>query len=204
LTIAAASVRAGLPGVRDLSRAAQQTADCNNVTLAVARPDCESAMKNEPLGARIWTFQEFVYSRRLLIFTDSQVFFKCEEALWCEDTEQESPQTLGNVRNITVPLSDALSWKEFPLGVANFFNCYAKQLENYTPRKGSNENDILRAFDSFASNSGKLLNTGFFYGLPKKIFSWALLFDVSWGIPREDNYPSWSWCSWISRHGVES
>lgn len=193
----------GLPGIRGLSRTAQQTADCNNFTLAVARLDFDSAMETEPLGTRIWTFQEFLKSRRLLIFTDSQIFFRCAGALWCEDTEQEYPETLENIRNITVPRSIALSWKEFPRGEVNFFNCDVKQLENYTPRKGPNENDILKAFNSFALDAEELLGTEFFYGLPKNFFSWALLFDVSWGIPREGNYPSWSWCAWKSDSAIE-
>ncbi len=203
LTIAAASVKAGLPGVRNLSRAIQQTVDCKKITLAVARLDFEDAMKSEPLGTRIWIFQEFIFSRRLLIFADAQVFFKCDGAEWCEDTGKEHPQNFGEMRNITLPFSNVISWKEFPRGKATFFNCFTKQLENYTKRQGSNENDILRAFDSFLRISKSLLNTGFFYGLPTKLFFWALLFDVSWGIPRKGNYPSWSWCSWKSSYSVE-
>jgi hypothetical protein len=53
--------------------------------LASSLPTFEEPIKNSVWSTRAWALQEIHFSRCLLFFTRSQVYFQCEEALWQED-----------------------------------------------------------------------------------------------------------------------
>src|SRR5436305_367957 len=105
LTIIAAAGNnswAGLPGLREGSRIVQQlTRSVNGMRMIEALPNFRSALRRSKWLTRAWTYQEALFSRMVLVFTDKQVFFRCESHLFCEDTH------LDKVSACVTPLGDA-------------------------------------------------------------------------------------------------
>jgi hypothetical protein len=92
LTIVAAidSVDTGLPGMHLFSRLKSQNVyRSGGIMLINARPTFSEALRKSAWESRAWTMQEKYFSKRLLIFADSQVFYRCRVATWFEDTIME-------------------------------------------------------------------------------------------------------------------
>jgi Heterokaryon incompatibility protein (HET) len=102
LTIVAAAggdAWAGLPGVRPNSRCIrQQQKKCEDFTFITALSGLEDAIRGFYWETRVWTFQEKILSRRLLIFAQGQMFFHCNSASWSEDLRLEPPNKNVKIR----------------------------------------------------------------------------------------------------------
>lgn len=117
------------------------------------RPDSSRWM------TRAWTYQEQLLSKRLLYFTETQVYFQCSCSVFCEDSIGE-----GNpVSAYIFPGSN--SWKmgaPYPSTTACFgsfhlkrtqyehledaINDYTNHVERYAARNMSVKSDVLLAF----------------------------------------------------------
>jgi hypothetical protein len=87
VTIAAASSESadeGLPGVNNITRMAQPAAVVGDQVYISTLPDLLNALESCKWTTRGWTYQEFILSRRCLVFTKVQVYFVCREGRWCE------------------------------------------------------------------------------------------------------------------------
>ncbi|KAH7073030.1 heterokaryon incompatibility protein-domain-containing protein [Paraphoma chrysanthemicola] len=225
----------GLPGFRDGTRSSQKIANTGTLAFAVAKPnlfdaidnvvvkgtveknvDPESAdsngadtratrVKGEDWNSRYWTFQEAALSRRLLIFTDHQVFFHCHSAMWREDTHdairsgdtvsESSGQT--EYRMLDLPSLHAPYWRNrSPLQTLPFLN-WIEAVQMYTARIGSREEDFSRGLD-FIKRQNRT-----FCCIPERYFAQALCFYTWEGKRRKLNSPTWCWCRWNVPRGVE-
>jgi hypothetical protein len=93
VTIIAASgkgVRAGLSGFRPHSRnVTQHFGVVQGLRLLVVGPPLEAILQSVKWNTRAWAYQEFLLSKRLLIFTPSQVFFICNTDASSEDSARD-------------------------------------------------------------------------------------------------------------------
>ncbi|KAH8650015.1 heterokaryon incompatibility protein-domain-containing protein [Xylariales sp. PMI_506] len=154
---------------------------------------------------RGWTFQEWLFSPRRLIFGDTRVRWECNESCWQEDIDHISgpaaaPFPLGpdNIKGIRKELS--MIW---PDTVA-----YAKLVRFYNKREFTYAEDVLSAFAGITSLLASIFDGGFLYGLPEMFFDVALLWlpysEVVRRVARNVNspclqgsqLPSWSWMGW--------
>ncbi|KAH6705134.1 heterokaryon incompatibility protein-domain-containing protein, partial [Leptodontidium sp. MPI-SDFR-AT-0119] len=72
------SPRTGLPGVSSSRKDLQSIARINgNIVLGAFLPNFRRMVMETKWGSRAWTYQEFVLSRRMLIFTESEIFYHC-------------------------------------------------------------------------------------------------------------------------------
>ena len=62
-----------------------ETISCRNILSSLSPILAAEDLTKSKWAARGWTLQEYVHSKRSVIFTGKYVFFQCEEALWCED-----------------------------------------------------------------------------------------------------------------------
>ncbi|KAL9085798.1 MAG: hypothetical protein Q9165_007430 [Trypethelium subeluteriae] len=104
VTIAVGSglhANAGIPGV-SIGRALgdQHIETVKGFDLAIPLPKYHAIQNNACLkwNERAWTLQEKLLSKRLLLFTDDQMYFKCSNAVWCEDTVSEVPRLSEDIR----------------------------------------------------------------------------------------------------------
>jgi hypothetical protein len=207
-TIVAASGRtahAGLPGVKRNSREAPVSGVVEGLGLMISTRDAISSVIGSPWHSRAWTFQEKIFSNRLVVFTDQQVFLYCNNAFWREDhvVEDETsfyrslhmkhlqrlPDTIRTGENIDSDL------------VLEAFRKYQKMVGEYSVRKLTKEEDILNAFSGVQRVLSPLLS-GFNWGLPNCCFEAALTWRSSlFPLPRRNNFPSWSWTGWKNYKG---
>ncbi|OAG06735.1 HET-domain-containing protein [Paraphaeosphaeria sporulosa] len=188
------------------------------------------SIQNDPMAAfwrstwvnRAWTFQEFLLSRRHLIFLPEQVVFHCRTLAWCEDHPLEyiddgvthlgsSAPTWTRTAELSPLILPVRSvWAAdvfFPRIFIEKF--YANWLQDFLQRRLTVPSDHLSAFEGALSASKNLLGT-FHYGLPVGYFCETLNWKVGQGrdgwnnkspyrglTQRRSGFPSWSWTGWI-------
>ncbi|KAH7064282.1 heterokaryon incompatibility protein-domain-containing protein [Paraphoma chrysanthemicola] len=81
---AGASSNYGLPGVRPNSRCPQPTLVIQGTTWVSILSKPSETVSASKWSKRAWTFQEGLFSRRRLIFTEEQVIFQCNTSSCCE------------------------------------------------------------------------------------------------------------------------
>lgn len=227
LTIAAASgdnADYGLPGMRRPRKFQQLREEISDVTLALPLPRFDELNMGDTLAwnTRGWTFQEKVLSRRLLIFTDFQVYFRCSNGVWSEDTATETtgrPGQLFRWGDDKLPhdystrrpysLVDFLHYGSLKLAKVDArgsFANYAAVVEEYTQRTLTNVGDSLPAIEGVL----RVLDPApdaYVAGVCRRYFLEAILWHPKIGAPCEPapktGAPTWSWAGWSLSEGCE-
>jgi hypothetical protein len=146
----------------------------------------------------------FFLSKRVLVFTDYQVYFKCSNMVWCEDTALETDRCSASRYKRWRPLrwpGDRGTGEEIEtVGLVDFGD-YASVIKSFTPRTLGKVKDgvdaITGVLATLTPNMGQ-----FFSGLPRKYFAAALLWQPKLGhlASRLDSsevpFPSWSSARW--------
>lgn len=210
LTVIAVSGRdaeAGLPGVRCDSRYTNQAIEeVQSLTLANMLPGKREIIDRSLWNQRGWTYQERLFSRRLLFFAQDQVYFECEEG--CNFREDCADDEFNK--------ADFYSkqWQASPATYAlNFerqinFNSYALVVKEYSKRKLTQSSDGLNAFSAILSAFQHHFRGRMLYGLPETALDAALLWRPTNRaqkrldfITRKFLFPSWSWLGWENEVG---
>ena len=191
LTIVATAENAdlGLPGISPSRGPPQAVFQHNGIRYLSAKMTFGAAMKDCPWEKRAWCFQEKLFSTRLLVFTDIQVFYQCGTAMWYEDTITEVED--GKQYTLSDSFSggrsrDALKDGEF-----------GSLVESYSRREMSFESDVIRAFAGvlryLEAQYGHAI-----WGIPQYLFPQGLLWCHSQHRMslRLEGFPSWSWVAW--------
>lgn len=216
-TIIAASgdnADSGLPGVRRGSREQVQKAlkftNCELLTVIDVR-QTPGGLDDTPWAQRAWTFQERILSNRVLVFSESQVYWSCRAAVFSEERALEDVRDIDQ-RLFSFPqkvAADCLSWE--PLQPSEYGDLYADLLSGYRKRRLSYQTDILNAFNGVSEILAALQDDTFFWGLPGSLFSYAMTWHFtghstrnhvlvpivgSNGLKETIPVPSWSWAAW--------
>lgn len=228
LTIAAASGRhadSGIPGI-STRRKVQHSENIKGLQLATMSPSFSELEGSKSLiwNTRGWTFQEKILAKRLLLFTESQVYYKCSEAIWTEEIIMETgrlsksiearkakyrwaadrphyaPDGKSTLLKMVIPqLNVDDQWNY--LGM---FPDYAMAVREYTQRTLTKPDDTLIAiggvFRTLQPDSGE-----FHFGLPSAYFLQALLWYPEPGshhVRTNHELPSWTWASWQVGRGI--
>lgn len=216
LTIVAASgdrASAGLPGAGNTPRVnTQLLVEVEGFMLANLLP--RNLVDESIWNTRAWTYQERLLSRRLLSFTDRQIFFACRQMQCCEDTVTEfsAPisQTMFEAASHPehdedgIPLRTPISPLEYPEDDMTEFQKYAHLVTEYSKRSLSFESDVLNAFRGVMSQlSLKVLQSETRYNLPLRLIDVAILWRPLGPLRKRDSLnsaeiiPSWAWASWV-------
>lgn len=190
---------AGLPGIRSGTRFKQQRlVSAGNITLlsSVQHP-YEKILTPETSkwSRRAWTFQEELLSRRRLIFTDEQVWWRCPCATWCEQSQLETEDATGFLSSgQTVELS--LKERYSKLRPKGYFDLVSE----YAQRELSYPSDALNAFKGILSILTDYSNEQFFWGFAissfeRQLYWWAGKAKVRTPLLAEC-LPTWSWVDW--------
>jgi hypothetical protein len=182
------------------------------VTYLSARRTFGEALRTSSWESRAWCLQEKIFSKRLLIFTDSQVFYHCGASTRFEDTITEPQENIsGSVhmrerpnthrkihRDIVEP-----EYTAYESHRESFGRSFWSLIQAYSQRALSFEGDAIRAFSgilkSIAPQYGPAL-----WGCPQHEFARGL----SWALSehrinlRREGFPSWSWAGWRGNAGV--
>lgn len=225
LTIIAAcgtDSNAGLPGVHNSNTRTKQVAGKigDQFFVSVAGDPMHDFWRSM-WAQRGWTFQEFLLSKRHLIFLPDQVVYHCSILSWCEDYSLEFVDEPENhlavpawtrsykLRPLQLPIRSKWSNEVFfpALFINNFFKSW---LRDFLKRRLTVSSDILFAFDGALSASTRHIGR-FHHGLPIEHFCeslhWLVGLDSMYmeagkqphhGLTqRRDGFPSWSWTGWL-------
>lgn len=202
------SAEYGLRGFRDFSRPRELDQEIWRLTKGeklierqFSQPD--TLEKDSPWYNRCWTFQEYLYSRRRLIFEADTVRWECDHAVWYEDVyEMDSSPAY-------VPLRKQWTYitrYQFELAVPfPNFSGYGKLVSAYNNRDLTHAEDAVAAFAGVTTQLSRIYSGGFNCGLPEIFFDVALLWQpwrtverrISSGVRSTNScLPSWSWAGW--------
>lgn len=168
----------GLPGVTKARSWSYKCIRIGNFGITALAPSLQFCMENSKWYTRGWTFQEAMFSSRLILFTSYGVH--------CGFRDKDDTRLLSETE--CHPSLDALGLPEK--------GDYWEALEQYTTRDLTFPSDILRAFSAvLRSIHGE--NT--YYGLPFREIDDAILWTpaefTSAPTSRRHGFPTWSWAS---------
>ena len=198
----------GLRGFRDFSRPRELDQEVWRLTKGeklierqFSEPD--TLEKDSPWYRRCWTFQEYLYSRRRLIFEADTVRWECDHAVWYEDVDETGSQPA------CAPLRKQWTYitrYQFKLAVPfPDLSGYGELVSAYNDKDLTHAEDAIAAFAGVTTHLSRIYSGGFNYGMPEMFFDVALLWQpwktverrVSSGVRSTNScLPSWSWAGW--------
>ena len=150
---------------------------------------------------RAWTFQEYLFSRRRVVFEKGSVFWECSCDTWFEDVNLSE----ASISRQTTTLSKDLSlFQNEPPDLLNLMN----MIKRFNNRQVTSEEDRLAAFSGLATAMSINFVGGFLCGLPQLFFDVALIWQPDGEMKRRyktsregqlqrpTSLPSWSWVGW--------
>jgi hypothetical protein len=216
LTIIAAATpldgtEVGLPGVReDSARHDTAVLDIRGLRFRQCYLGLWNGLASSKWHSRAWTFQEYLLSKRYLIFTQEQVYFVCHRASFAEDYIDHICVKKADVREESlVPCCDLTIFDNEADGKnshrpLHFMNSYADLVTSYTMREMSFDVDAINAARGLLHLLRREHGIRFLCGLPIPhligyFLTWA---PVGLSVRRDPSiaggtrFPSWTWAGW--------
>jgi heterokaryon incompatibility protein (HET) len=158
---------------------------------------------NSTWASRGWTLQEYALSGRVLFFTGSYTFLRCEKALWCEDFGLGFSSRVEGDRIWDLPVPPFYRRALDPR--RHYSSTFSRLLTHYIHRKLRYQDDILNAFTGILIRMEDSIGHHI-WGLPSKEFGAALQWTTNLPFPTTERagFPSWSWAGWIHEKGSPS
>ncbi|KAG4435078.1 hypothetical protein IFR05_009437 [Cadophora sp. M221] len=212
------SPRTGLPGVSSSRKYLQSIARINgNTVLGAFLPNFRRMVMETKWGSRAWTYQEFVLSRRILIFTESEIFYHCvtlthresrvehwskRQTFW--QGEMDGWDFLNDYKIFSMLLEDEASDNTFKE------NLYRACVACYSTRQMSYGIDGLNAFTGVLKVIERQSGTQTTFGLPNRNLHESLIWRQGNSLRRRTEtfttadgthcerplFPSWTWAAW--------
>ncbi|KAF4466789.1 HET-domain-containing [Fusarium albosuccineum] len=188
----------GLSPARDLEVELYDLAGGERL-LEVVRAFSLDAGTKYSYSQRGWTFQEWLFSRRRLVFNDGPLVWQCQCARW-KETSKVNAEADSRWARMSRSKDSALDpspsiWDFMPM--ASTFNTKALTMQEDAPR----------AFTGIQAMLHRVHPGGILYGLSEFFFEIALAWSSLYSdVERrrasdatkslEDGLPSWSWLGW--------
>ncbi|KAF7915185.1 uncharacterized protein EAE98_011270 [Botrytis deweyae] len=180
----------------------------NNIRFTVNSMELRDVIEFSTWFTRGWTFQELVFSKRILYFTTERTYYSCEEGSWSEDFPllildiNENGDT-DEIENIFYDESLKTGF-DFRNKLDPFEN-YMAMVSKMSARQFTQESDCLNACRGFYT--GLLLKGlgGSVCGIPAICFEFALAWQPEGNLTRRESqdlssgnfpFPTWSWAGW--------
>jgi hypothetical protein len=154
---------------------------------------------------RGWTFQEYTFSPRRLVFHSNTVNWDCHCAAWHENQQHITSQACYEKKTSILGI-DSNSWP----------NVYrlVRLICLFNVRFLTRQEDVFDAFEGPLQSFGAVFDGGFISGLPQMFFDAALLWQPYAPLKRRKPFetvpatdsilPSWSWAGWQGNLHSES
>jgi hypothetical protein len=174
----------GLPGVGARDRPHQFLAQLDGATIMRDPMDPHTVISKSHWSTRGWTFQEALLSRRRLVFTDDQVYFQCNTMNCFESNHfpldemhiKDKSKTRETIRSGIFGQNKCKTYGKLVRDKESLnysFVRYLSNVENYTSRNLSFDEDSLNAFQ----------------GIIKQFSQERYAFNHVWGLAYPSNGP---------------
>ena len=219
LTVAACGGRdaeAGLPGLSGAPRnETLKIVEIEGQTFVVIPDGLSEVLDRSKWYSRGWTYQELMLSKRLMLFTEREVYFRCKSASFSEDSKLMRVSggvevqlidntSLGNHGYVDVMCLDENEIpgysKDYPLQQLTAYNIMAMA---FSRRDLAFESDALDAVAGILKVMEETEDASYAHGMPLDRIEWAMLWQSTGPMRRrtaaegKQPFPSWSWFGWI-------
>lgn len=190
------------------------------VRLVMSPPHLVYVLSPTKWNTRAWTFQEWQFARRVLIFTPIQVYFACGHSSRSEDTmlEEMVPNMQVSViisRTEASIVAHYLPYRYIAYNIHSAWSDYTSIVKDYSSRSLTHPEDVLPAVSGLLNNLHRASQNRFIYGMSIGLLHDALLWiPSSFDFERRSNpntagplLPSWSWAAWtggVKHQGLQS
>ncbi|TGO51974.1 hypothetical protein BCON_0150g00060 [Botryotinia convoluta] len=180
----------------------------NNIRFTVDSMELREVIEFSTWFTRGWTFQELVFSKRILYFTTERTYYSCEEGSWSEyfpllTLDINENEDTDEIENIFYDESLKTGF-DFRNKLDPFEN-YMAMVSKMSTRQFTQESDCLNACRGFYT--GLLLKGlgGSVCGIPAICFEFALAWQPEGNLTRRGSqdlssgnfqFPTWSWAGW--------
>ncbi|KAF5868672.1 putative tol protein, partial [Botrytis fragariae] len=204
-TIVAASGNSASDGLAGISVPRYQGhAEIGEIHL-IEFSDVEAAIVCSKWATRGWTYQEWYFSKRRLVFTDSEVMFLCNKKQAKEtvlDPGSHPFENLGYEFKSMKPPNDTEAYSLQCYRLRSHISGYSKRNLSYDCDSLNAFAGILRYYESVAGGDDRPLSH--LWGVPLQLLGYLkegwVFFDLLWNheaiAHRRDGLPSWSWSGW--------
>ncbi|TGO43108.1 hypothetical protein BHYA_0003g00620 [Botrytis hyacinthi] len=191
----------GLEGVSQSRDINQSIIPFRDEQLIVSNTEDSDLSNGGDYHSRGWTFQEYVMSKRKIIFKDKELHWECQCRVWHEEMfpDAETSEHIAPRENLmTTGFPDLSSLS----GIISGFNDTELWYEE----------DALPAISGLLSVLSRTFTGGFLYGIPEMFFERGLGWSSFWEYsnlrrrkfsenfgkdrPSQAGLPSWSWVGW--------
>ncbi|CZR69519.1 uncharacterized protein PAC_19419 [Phialocephala subalpina] len=203
---------AGLTGFHPGSRQTKQSIETvGGVRFVVMSPPFSEVVKNQTWNSRAWTYQEYMLSKRLLVFTEQQVFYLCGAESFAEDHYRPPVHSTYEPKYTAKPTYEdtpgdidvrhRLDNRDFRY--SQNWNAYKVTVADLSSRQLTYESDVLKSIVGVLHAMKSARDEKYICGLPSSILEWALLWQPVGPMRRrafpgsENLFPSWSWIGWV-------
>jgi hypothetical protein len=170
-----------IPGLHENTRTLNQAVcKVGRLKLTNTLPTLSQAFSASVWDTRGWTLQEKVLSKRLLIFTKSQVYWLCNATVYAEDTNLELSADTRSLKEIVKNYEgrgyEAESTERIDKSSFNDNSAehnYQSLLKLYMMRDLTQHGDAINAFTAVLNVVAPKLGRHY-WGLPTRRFDWAL------------------------------
>lgn len=199
VALAGSDANCALPGVVAGSRTTSHSpVQLGSLTLCAELRNLATTVESSEWRSRAWTFQEGILARKLLYFSDSQVYWQCSASHHSEDSGEETGA--GELSSWSMNVLERQVSNDPRLR----FNVYESLVKQYTRRALTYPSDSLNAFVGILSAIRDSFGWRFASALPENLFDFALLWSPMWSSqlrPRESlgsacKSPTWCWTAW--------
>src|SRR5947207_7376195 len=133
-------------------------------------------------------FQEEKLSSRILVFSHDQVYFKCHNCVWSENSRAEA-EPLRSTLLGSSSSPDNISLKSEP------WRIYQDYMWEYSGRQLTYDSDAINAMTGILNRISIAMKCPFLYGLPTASFDISVVFTATL-FQRRPMFPSYSWAGW--------
>jgi hypothetical protein len=219
IAAAGKTATASLPGVESASRETdgQLKMSIKDLNLVLSTPPLSWFLNQSKWNSRAWTYQEWQFSKRALIFSPQEAFFvcvcgtKCESLvseLECDSERRQDTKVLGQLSLVTdrpeveIPRHTVASKTLGREHVTDWLHF----IENYSKREMTYGSDVLNALRSTVVDFSRTAGIGVLAGVPETDLHVALMWRPEVSLQRRWDtstdrklFPTWSWCGWIGQ-----
>ena len=185
------------------TRAPQIVEEVRGLRFVALEPALACVLEHSVYNQRGWTYQEFVLSKRLLVFSESQAYYSCEQAASAEDYVDRLCSDGSQVLNRTPADTEVIILAD---QAENFPTYWRNLVKEYTNRRLTFEADGLNAARGVIAAYCRSINESSVCGLLLSVlFEYSLLWFPTRTLKRRlttkgtEAFPSWSWLGWVGQ-----
>jgi hypothetical protein len=208
------NAEAGLPGVSEASTERQFSVRVQELLLIMEGSPLDRAIESTHWSTRAWTYQEFLLSRKRIIFSDTLIYFACKHGTYPEDQIRLHEPPARCSGHTVLRLEYKVDWQKLN------WTIYADYVSKYTSKSLTCQEDVIPAFTALIEVMKReiFVDTPFIWAIPYSCLDAALLWrrclgcdecgNTSRGLPMRGKVtspvggshraPVWSW---VGRRG---